>query len=76
MAATIEHLPPEILELIFQELSLKDINNCSQTCLWWSYCIEEFFKNKGKCNFLQVNIPIIYFDMAIVTFVKINNKFS
>ena len=51
MAATIEHLPPEILELIFQELSLKDINNCSQTCLWWSYCIEEFFKNKGKCKF-------------------------
>ena len=53
MAATIEHLPPEILELIFQKLSLKDINNCSQTCLWWSYCIEEFFKNKGKCNFFS-----------------------
>ena len=55
MAATIEHLPPEILELIFQELSLKDINNCSQTCLWWSYCIEEFFKNKGKCNFFHTS---------------------
>ena len=55
MAATIEHLPPEILELIFQELSLKDINNCSQTCLWWSYCIEEFFKNKGKCNYFHTS---------------------
>ena len=44
---TIEHLPPEILELIFQELSLKDISNCAQTCQHWNYCIEAFFRNQG-----------------------------
>ena len=50
---TIEHLPPEILELIFQELSLKDISNCAQTCQHWNYCIEAFFRNQGVPTMLQ-----------------------
>ena len=45
--AEINHLPPEILWMIFQELNLKDIGNCSQTCIMWKELIKEMFKNKG-----------------------------
>ena len=48
MAATIDDLPFEILEIIFKELCLKDITNCSQTCLRWNYCIEALFRDKGR----------------------------
>ena len=48
MTSSINDLPTEILFLIFKELRLKDISNCSNTCLRWLYCIEALFKNKGK----------------------------
>ena len=46
--ATIDDLPFEILEIIFKELCLKDITNCSHTCLRWNYCIEALFRDKGR----------------------------
>ena len=42
------HLPPEILELIFLELDLKGLQNCSQTCLRWKIVIGAMCKNKAK----------------------------
>ena len=48
MSAAIDDLPFEILEIIFKELCLKDITNCSQTCLRWNYCIEALFRDKGR----------------------------
>ena len=47
-ACTIDDLPFEILEIIFKELCLKDITNCSLTCLKWNYCIEALFRDKGR----------------------------
>ena len=44
----IEKLPIEVLEIIFNQLSLKDIGNCSQTCIWFKNIIEVIYKNKSK----------------------------
>ena len=52
MACTIDHLPIEILEIIFKLLSLKDVGNCCQVCLKWDHLITAFFRNKCK------NLPI------------------
>ena len=49
--AAIEKLPIEVLEIILNQLSLKDIGNCSQTCIWFKDIIEVIYKNKSKENF-------------------------
>ena len=49
--AVIEKLPIEVLEIILNQLSLKDIGNCSQTCIWFKDIIEVIYKNKSKENF-------------------------
>ena len=46
----IEKLPIEVLEIILNQLSLKDIGNCSQTCIWFKNIIEVIYKNKSKEN--------------------------
>ena len=48
--AVIEKLPIEVLEIILNQLSLKDIGNCSQTCIWFKDIIEIIYKNKSKEN--------------------------
>ena len=48
MAATIDDLPFEILEIIFKELCLKDVTNCSHTGLRWNYRIEVIFRDKER----------------------------
>ena len=48
--ALIEKLPIEVLEIILNQLSLKDIGNCSQTCTWFKDIIEVIYKNKSKEN--------------------------
>ena len=47
MGLSIDDLPPEILEMIFQELNLRDIGNCSMTCEKWEALIAAFYKDKG-----------------------------
>ena len=49
-----ENLPAEILEIIFNELCLKDIGNCSNTCIRWRDMIAALFKDKGKDNLYRV----------------------
>ena len=44
---TIQHLPTEVLELIFSKLCLKDASTCFQTCVRWSNIIRNLYKNKG-----------------------------
>ena len=46
--ASIDNLPPEVLEIIFRQLSLRDIGNCSQTCLRWNQIIKALFRDKGN----------------------------
>ena len=44
-----EHLPVEILVMIFKEFkSLKDIGHCYNTCIRWKDIITAMFKDKGK----------------------------
>jgi len=45
---SIEHFPPEILQLLFVQLNLKDLGNCSKTCVRWKLLIVDLFKNKGR----------------------------
>ena len=43
-----EILPPEILEVIFKNLSsLRDITNCFKTCARWNQVIKEIYRNNG-----------------------------
>ena len=51
-----ENLPAEILEIIFNELCLKDIGNCSNTCIRWRDMIAALFKDKGKDNLYRTVI--------------------
>ena len=55
---SIEDFPPEILQLIFVQLNLRDLGNCSKTCVRWKLLIVDLFKNKGNYNcyipFLQL----------------------
>ena len=55
---SIEDFPPEILQLLFVQLNLKDLGNCSKTCVRWKLLIVDLFKNKGNYNcyvpFLQL----------------------
>ena len=44
---SIESLPPEILEVIFLHLDVKNLGNCSKACLRWQRIISDLFKNKG-----------------------------
>ena len=46
-STTIDLLPNEVLELIFIELNLKDLGNCSYTCQRWEKIIEGQFTDKG-----------------------------
>ena len=46
-STTIDLLPNEVLELIFIELNLKDLGNCSCTCQKWEKIIERQFTDKG-----------------------------
>ena len=46
-STTIDLLPNEVLELIFFELNLKDLGNCSCTCQKWEKIIEGQFTDKG-----------------------------
>ena len=55
MAFSIEDLPPEVLDLIFKELNLKDIGSCSLTCTKWKDLIAALFKDKGKLLFFFKN---------------------
>ena len=52
--ASIDNLPPEVLEIIFRQLSLRDIGNCSQTCLRWNQIIKALFKDKGKKLWIMI----------------------
>ena len=45
---SIEDFPPEILQLLFGQLNLKDLGNCSKTCVRWKLLIVDLFKNKGN----------------------------
>ena len=45
---TIDRFPIEVLEMIFNNLGLKDIGNCSQTCIRWEQVIARLFKDKTK----------------------------
>ena len=60
---SIEDFPPEILQHVFVQLNLKDLGNCSKTCVRWKLSIVDLFKNKG--NYLQ----IIHTFFATVNFV-------
>ena len=43
-----DSLPVEILHLIFEEFSsLKDIQNCYNTCKKWRIIISKIFNSKG-----------------------------
>ncbi len=44
---SIEDFPPEILQILFVQLNLKDLGNCSKTCVRWKLLIADLFKNKG-----------------------------
>ena len=63
MAFSIEDLPPEVLDLIFKELNLKDIGSCSLTCTKWKDLIAALFKDKG--NFFLKNTLIYKIHMLI-----------
>ena len=54
MITTIDHLPNELLELIFLELNLKDLGNCSCTCQKWEKIIERQFTDKGIPMYLMI----------------------
>ena len=43
MAFVIEDLPTEVIVIIFQHLSIKDLQNCSQTCRKWEKIVVQFF---------------------------------
>ena len=43
---TIDMLPIEIMEVIFKQLNLKDIESCIKTCERWKQMIKEIFKYK------------------------------
>ena len=45
---SIEDFPPEILQHVFVQLNLKDLGNCSKTCVRWKLLIVDLFKNKGN----------------------------
>ena len=45
---SIEEFPPEILDIVFQHLNLRDLGNCSKTCVRWNQIIAELFKDKGE----------------------------
>ena len=59
---SIEHFPPEILQLLFVQLNLKDLGNCSKTCVRWKLLIVDLFKNKGN---YKAYIPMIFFTTTI-----------
>ena len=43
------NFPPEILEIIFKNLSsVTDIANCNNVCVKWKNVIEAMFKDKGN----------------------------
>ena len=54
LPAGILDLPIEILILIFQELSIHDIENCSRTSRLWQAVVAEFFF-KGHLKMLAEN---------------------
>ena len=60
---TINNLPIELLEIIFKQLDLKDLGNCSQTCQLWESIISAIFMNKGKCQHLQMKLITINNDL-------------
>ena len=42
-------IPPEVLEIILKKISsVKDIINCSKTCIKWKNLIAVIFKDRGK----------------------------
>ena len=43
MTFLIEDLPTEVIVIIFQHLSIKDLQNCSQTCRKWEKIVVQFF---------------------------------
>ena len=42
-ALTMDDLPPEIIVMIFKNLSVTDLQNCCQTCLKWEALAVDFF---------------------------------
>ena len=48
MTTSLNDLPSEILELIFEELCLVDIGNCTKTCIRWNQILNEKYKNNGS----------------------------
>ena len=47
----IDILPPEVLELVFKELStLNDIQSCYNTSRRWRTIITKMFKEKGELS--------------------------
>ena len=50
---SIEEFPPEILDIVFQHLNLRDLGNCSKTCVRWNQIIADLFKDKGENNFIN-----------------------
>ena len=56
-----EHLPVEILVIIFKEFkSLKDIGHCYNTCLQWNRIITAMFKDKGKVSIVFESSLLVY----------------
>ena len=47
MSVTIENLPIELIEVIFNQLNLNDIGNCFRASKRWQSLISEVYKNKG-----------------------------
>lgn len=59
---SIEEFPPEILDIVFQYLNLRDLGNCSKTCVRWNQIIAELFKDKGENNFINSSICMYSID--------------
>ena len=59
-----ENLPPEILERIFANLTtVKDLENCAQTCQNWQQVISSMYKHEKskifcKIHFIQNLTPV------------------
>ena len=64
--SSIEDFPPEILQLLFVQLNLKDLGNCSKTCVRWNLLIVDLFKNKGKykCYIPFLQLTVIFFNLG------------
>ena len=66
----IDQLPVEVLEMIFQDLDLKDLLSCTETCAKWGTVIEKMIQNleinyhiaRRRFDISKVALEILRFD--------------